>query len=222
MIDGFRVYKFYLATKLHFTTDKFNVFENKGRVRGSREKFWSRNDRGLFEKLGREFETDRDIIEYFVSNFMVGNDCVVYSGDTANDNYKSYLKIKQSLGKQFENDLSKILLHLEQNPDKVNNLYDFDGTTVPELMKLLIGGDITTQSLIILDSFRPFLDNWNVQTNLIFEEECRKVVKSKGFLKFESDSMERFFYSFEEDLGELNNGCDDNDILSLYDKTNTH
>lgn len=219
MIDGFRVYKFYLATKLHFTTDKFNVFENKGRVKGSREKFWSRNDRGLFEKIGREFETDRDLIEYFVSNFMVGNDCVVYSGDTANDNYKTYVKIKQSLTRQFQNDLNKIHLHLEQNPDKLNDLYDFDGTKVPELMKLLIGGDITVQSLLILDSFRPFLDNWNLQTNLIFEEECRKVVKSKGFLKWDPIATEMVFRSFEEDLTDLNSNCDD--ISSLYNKANT-
>lgn len=221
MIDGFRVYKFYLATKLHFTTDKFNVFENKGRVRGSRDKFWSRNDRGLFEKLGREFETDRDVIEYFVSNFMVGNDCVVYNGDTASDNYKTYLKIKQSLRQQFENDLNKILLHLEQNPGKLDSLYLFEGTTVPELMKLLIGGDITTQSLVILDSFEPFLYNWNLQTNLIFEDECRKVVKSKGFIKFDRSTMAKVFGKFTEDIGDLNI-VDDVEMSSLYDNDNTH
>jgi len=217
MIDGFRVYKFYLATKLHFTTDKFNVFENKGRVRGSRDKFWSRNDRGLFEKIGREFETDRDVIEYFVSNFMVGNDCVVYSGDTANDNYKTYIKIKQSLTQQFSNDVNRILLHLEQNPDKLDSLYYFEGTVVPELMKLLIGGDITVQSLVILDSYEPFLHNWNVQTNLIFEEECRKVVKSKGFIKFDRSAMKKVFYEFTENLGDLNKERDDIDVSSLYD-----
>ena len=47
-MDGFKAYRYYLAIKLHFTTDKFNVFENRGNVRGTREAFNVRND-----KIGR-------------------------------------------------------------------------------------------------------------------------------------------------------------------------
>lgn len=220
MIDGFRVYKFYLAVKLHYTTDKFNVFENKGRVKGSRDKFWSRNDRGLFEKLGRQFATERDLIEYFVANFASGNDCVVYDGSTAGDNLTNWLKIKQSLTKTFRDDLNKVILHLEQNPDKIDDLYDFDGPRIPELMKLCIGGEITVQSLVILNSFRDFFENWKLQTNLIFEEECRRIVKSAGFVSFSSKThptLKQIFDDFTTELSEINSNGEDVDITeSLY------
>jgi hypothetical protein len=48
-MDGFKAYRYYLAIKLHFTTDKFNVFENRGNVKGTREAFNARNDRYIFE-----------------------------------------------------------------------------------------------------------------------------------------------------------------------------
>lgn len=225
MIDGFRVYKFYLAVKLHYTTDKFNVFENQGRVRGSRDKFWSRNDRGLFEKLGRQFDTDREVIEYFVSNFAAGNDCVVYDGSTAGDNHTNWLKIKQSLTKTFRDDLSKIVLHLENNPDKVDDLYDFDGPRIPELMKLCIGNEITVQSLVILNSFRNFFENWKLQTNLIFEDECRRIIKSEKFVSFSEKThptLKHAFEDFQLEISEINSLGEDVDITeSLYNNHTT-
>jgi hypothetical protein len=215
MIDGFKVYKFYIAVKLHYTTDKFNVFENKGRVKGSRDKYWSRNDRGLFEKLGRQFDTEREVIEYFVANFAAGNDCVIYDGSTAGDNLTNWSKIKQSLTKTFRDDLNKIVLHLEQNPDKVDDLYDFDGPRIPELMKLCIGNEITVQSLVILNSYREFFDNWNVQTNLIFEDECRRIVKSGGFVTFNKTShptLKQIFTDFQLEISEINSEGETVDI----------
>jgi hypothetical protein len=68
MIGAFETYKYFMAIKLHLTTDRYDVFETNGRVSGSRETFDKRNDRFLFEKLGNKFNTPRELIEYFVSN----------------------------------------------------------------------------------------------------------------------------------------------------------
>ena len=71
-MDGFKAYRYYLAIKLHFTTDKFNVFENRGSVRGTREAFNARNDRYIFEKLATKRTDDKDIIQFFAANFEIG------------------------------------------------------------------------------------------------------------------------------------------------------
>jgi hypothetical protein len=68
-MDGFKAYRYYLAIKLHFTSDKFNVFENRGNVKGTREAFTARNDRYIFEKLANKYNDDREIIQFFVANF---------------------------------------------------------------------------------------------------------------------------------------------------------
>jgi hypothetical protein len=38
----FEVYKMYLALKLHFTTEKYDVIEQKGKVRASKQAFAKR------------------------------------------------------------------------------------------------------------------------------------------------------------------------------------
>ena len=66
MIDGFQTYKYFMAVKLHLTTDRYDVFRSNGRVSGSRSTFDKRNDRFLFEKVGRKFDNPRNLIEFFV------------------------------------------------------------------------------------------------------------------------------------------------------------
>ena len=53
-----------MAIKLHFTNDEFNVFENRGRVKGTRDTFNARNDRYIFEKLATKYPTDKEIIQF--------------------------------------------------------------------------------------------------------------------------------------------------------------
>ena len=82
-MDGFTAYKYYMALKLHFSSDKYNVFESRGSVKCSREKFNSRNDYYIFEKLGRKFSTNQELIQYMAANFIYKNPNVIYSGADA-------------------------------------------------------------------------------------------------------------------------------------------
>ena len=43
-MDEFSVYKMYLALKLHFTTENYDVIAQRGRVRASRAAFAKRKD----------------------------------------------------------------------------------------------------------------------------------------------------------------------------------
>ena len=84
-MDGFKAYKYYMAVKLHFTSKKYNVFETRGHVKGTRDAFNSRNDRYIFEKLAQKYADDKEIIQFFVSNFAYGNDTAIYAGQEAED-----------------------------------------------------------------------------------------------------------------------------------------
>ena len=68
-MDGYKAYRYYLAIKLHFTTDKFDVFQNRGNVKGTREAFNARNDRYIFEKLAQKRSDDKEIIQFFNTIF---------------------------------------------------------------------------------------------------------------------------------------------------------
>ena len=199
-MDGFNVYKYYMAVKLHFTTDGYDVFETKGNVKGSRDVFYSRNDRFIFEKLARKFERPFDVIQYFVANFAYGNDAVIYCDSDADSNLILWQKRKQSLTQTFKDDVDTIILHLEKNKHTQDRLFSFIHNDHPELLKLFLGSHISIETMVILDSFENYLSSWKSFTNLIWEEEYRKIVKCRKFIKFDSQKLLGIYQELKEGI----------------------
>lgn len=201
-MDGFKAYRYYLAIKLHFTTDKFNVFENRGNVRGTREAFNARNDRYIFEKLSNKYPNDKDIIQYFVSNFAYGSDNAIYAGQEAEENYIEWIKRKQSITKVFVDDLSTLLTHIEINKLKHSAIFKFTESEYPILLSLFIGNKITIETLRIIDDFYPFLDSWsqNNSVKYIWDNEFRRIKKLTGFVKYDIIKIEKIFNHFKEEI----------------------
>jgi len=199
-VDGFKAWKLYMAVKLHFTTNKYNVFNNNGHVKGARDTFYARNDRFIFEKLARKFATERDLIQYYVANFAYGNPEVVYEPSVGETNLMTWNKRKQSISQVFENDMHNILLHLEKNHLTENHLYEGNP---PELFKLYLGGYVTVETMVILNSFNDYLARIMSQLNLLWAEECRIIDKCKGFIKFDRDRLLQVYGEFKQEIVEL-------------------
>jgi hypothetical protein len=204
-MDGYKAYQYYLACKLHFTTEKYNVFQTRGAVKGTREAFYARNDRYIFEKLARKFDTDRDIIQYYVANFAYGNTDVIYDNSEATAYLTQWNKRKQSMTKIFVDDLATMLSELENNKSKGACLFNFDGVEYPVALKLLIGNKITLETLRIIDDIYSFLDNWrkNPSVSVIWENEFRILHKLKGFVKYDKAKIQTVWAHFEQELNEL-------------------
>jgi hypothetical protein len=200
-----------MAVKLHFTTNKFNVFNNRGHVKGARETFYSRNDRFIFERLSRKFVNEKDIIQYFVANFAYGNDAVVYSDNESDSNLTLWMKRKQSISQVFENDLHTIVLHIEKENLSKANIFNFNGSNLPEILKLFLGGYVAIETMVILDSFTNYLATWCNNLNLLWEEDCRRIEKCKGFVKFDLDRLTNVYNKFNQELEEL---CHDSKEIS--------
>ena len=146
-MDGYKAYRYYLAIKLHFTTDKFDVFQNRGNVKGTREAFNARNDRYIFEKLAQKHSDDKEIIQFFVSNFAYGNDTAIYAGQEAEDNFMQWNKRKQSITKIFVDDLATLLTHIETNRLKHSAIFEFTENEYPVALKMFVGGKISIETL---------------------------------------------------------------------------
>jgi len=201
-MDGFKAYRYYLAIKLHFTTDKFNVFENRGNVKGTREAFNARNDRYIFEKLAKKHEEDKEIIQFFVSNFAYGNDTAIYAGAEADDNFREWNKRKQSITKVFVDDLAILLTHLEINKLKHSALFNFTDSEYPVALSLFVGGKISIETLRIIDDFHPIVDKWNqnVSVRYIWDNELRRITKLTGFVKYDKIKIQKVFNHFMEEI----------------------
>ena len=204
-MDGFKAYKYYIAIKLHFTKDSFDVFTNRGSVKGTREAFNARNDRYIFEKLARKFPVDRDIIQYYVSNFAYGNEGVVYDLAEAEENYAEWNKRKQSITKIFADDLSKILMDAYKRKIKESSIINFTLNQYPSILNLYLGKQIGIETLRIIDDFENLLGTWKQHSSmlLLWENEIRKVEKIRGFVKYDKDKVLTVFNQFKEDIKEL-------------------
>ena len=203
-MDGYKAYRYYLAIKLHFTTDKFDVFQNRGNVKGTREAFNARNDRYIFEKLAQKHSDDKEIIQFFVSNFAYGNDTAIYAGQEAEDKFMQWNKRKQSITKIFVDDLATLLTHIETNRLKHSAIFEFTENEYPVALKMFVGGKISIETLRIIDDFTDILEKWNqnLSVKYIWDNEMRRIKKLTGFVKYDKIKIEKIFSAFKEELAE--------------------
>lgn len=200
-MTGYKAYKFYLAVKLHFTSDSYDLFEHGGKVRASLVKFNDRNDKYLFEKIYTKLGGDKEFIEYMVANFMYGNDDVMYTPEESMTNYKKWLKRKQSRTEVFRDDLDLMALYAQQNKltqPLLNMRNGLDGQH-PEMFKLLIGGQISIETCSIIQRLDPYLQDWK-QTLGIFWEQARRIEKSHRFVKFDENKMNQLYLTFKSEM----------------------
>jgi hypothetical protein len=201
-VDGFKAYRYYLALKLHFTSDKFNVFENRGNVKGSREAFNARNDRYIFEKLARKFNNDRDIIQFFVANFAYGNESAIYAGQEADDNLNEWNRRKQSITKIFIDDLATLLTYVEINKLPTSSIFDFNFNEYPAALKIFLGGKISIETLVIINELDHIVEHWldNPTVQHIWSNELLRIKKLIGFVKYDKEKLRKIFTHFVEEL----------------------
>ena len=204
-MDGFKAYKYYIAVKLHFTKDNFNVFKNRGNLKGTREAFNARNDRLMFERLARKFPVDKDLIQYYVANFAYGNDTAVYSMEEADSNLIEWNRRKQSITKIFSDDCNKILLDACKNKLKQQDIFNLTNKGYCSILKLFLGNHISIETVRIIDDFHPMVDIWKTNSSmlLLWENEIRRIEKSKGFVKYDKRKVETVFNTFLEEVNEL-------------------
>ena len=201
-MDGFKAYRYYLALKLHFTSEKFNVFENRGNVKGSREAFEARNDRYIFEKLARKIGNDRDIIQFFVANFAYGNESAIYAGQEADDNLAEWNRRKQSITKLFIDDLASLLTYVEINKLPTSSIFDFNFNEYPAALKLFLGGKISIETLVIVNELDHIVEHWldNPTVQHIWSNELLRIKKLIGFVKYDKEKLRKIFTHFVEEL----------------------
>lgn len=189
-----------MAIRLHFTHEKYDVFEMNGRVTGSRAAFERRHDRGLFEKLADKFTTDRELIQFLVANFAYGNKNVVYSVES-DEYYRTWMRRKESRTREFQTDLDKIINHLEMNRIPAQQLYSID-TGMPELLNLYLGGHISIETMVILQNFDDYLSKWEPLI-MLWHDSFLVIRKCTGFIKYDKIKLNKAYINFKEKLAEL-------------------
>ena len=174
-MDPFDVYKIYLALKLHFTTESYDITKHKYAAKGKKETFLKRKDLTVLRKLARDFRR-QEIIDILVANFVSGDRWGGMFDVEAMETYKKWKANKERLSYTFEQDLNSIQLRMEKD--------NIEDATVddqhPLILKLLLGKQIALETVVILNKAVNFIDDYN--DDLILKDTCLLVRKYSPFV----------------------------------------
>jgi hypothetical protein len=155
-LNGYETYCTYLALKSHFTSDKYDYFKYNGKVNASKESFLSRKDRFQFEKLARKCD---DVKTHIALSFLADR---TWIGDMLDDEaFESTRKHKrkvQSMSYDFKNEIEKY--------DDIRLLFkkeDGRPDAYPMILNEYMRGDISLETIIILNSFTDFIPKFDAK-----------------------------------------------------------
>lgn len=190
----FEVYKFYLALKLHFTTDKYDVIQQRGKVRASKQAFARRKDLYSLKKVARTY-TDKQIADFLVANFVSGDRWGGMFDSEAGDRYTEWKKRQESLGYIFNNDIDV----LTQDRDLLSVFESAKGQH-PYILKQYLSRSIQIETLVLLDKMFGFVDKFSKETddNIVWPDVARLIKKYRPFLKVD---LEKYYGAIRRKTG---------------------
>ena len=191
-MDGFDVYKIYLAIKLHFTSDSYDYFKHNGKTTARLNTFTKRRDRYFFHKLSRSYSSSA-CVDYFVAGFIDSD--TVWIGDvvgkSGQENYTRWQKRIESLSYVFENDCDTLLDFIEEKEIKFDDLFKVKKGQHPPLVKLYLANKITVESMVILNDILNYTKQFNkeIGETVIWPKKYKLLMNYKPFLKYNSTKM---------------------------------
>ena len=187
-MNGFEVYKIYLAIKLHFTSkgQSYDFHKHLGRTTARLETFTKRRDRYYFHKLSKSYNNNT-IVDYFVSNFVSNTNLWVGDiiGKAGDEHYKQWSKKIESLHYYYEQDIEYILSMIT---DKLSfdDLFTSKQGQHPPILKYFLSKKINIETLIIPDDILRFSKRLNksIKETVIWPKMYERMIRYKPFLKY--------------------------------------
>lgn len=189
-MDAFEVYRYYIALKLHFTTDKYDVVKSQGRVKVTRNAFLKRKDLGAISRVAKNY-SDEEVVNFLVANFVSGDRWGGLFDTEAKERYVEWKRRIESLRYTFEQDLDKVFYELESENKTFEHLFYCAKGEHPYIIKAYLRKTITIETLVILDRLLNFIEQFDndIEDTIVYPDISRLVKKYKPFLKFD---LEKF------------------------------
>jgi len=180
-MTGYEAFCLFQSIKLHFTTKSYDYFKYNGKSNITLATFENRKDKYYYHKLARKYPNKEVLTDFLVANFLVKEK--VWIGDLLHEEadliFVERQKILQSLSYRFENDCRALFEDVPE-PDKVL-MSDGD---YPELLTRVLRGEVTFETLCILNKVLRFLPYWNkkISDTIRWPGIANKMVKYTAFL----------------------------------------
>ena len=180
-VTPFETYQTYLSMKSHFTNRKYDFFKYGGKSRATMASFNKRKDKYWFEKTSRKY-SDKEVLDFLLSNFVSTNNPEnLWIGEIINSGERTYaewMKRQQSLTYLFKEQSNELLFN-----KKLNEVFDCSNNKHPIVLKKYLGGEISLETLMILEKVFSFVKNFDKKlTDPVWETVSLKIKKYTPFL----------------------------------------
>ena len=188
-MDAIDAYKVYLGIKNHFTQDSYDWFKYNKKVNVTYDSFMKRKDKIFFAKLGNR--KDAYLEDFLVSNFL--HDTKMWVGELLSeeceDRYKEWKRKQESLTYIFKNEMDFVS---GWTPEQLNKFFDAKGGDHPPIIKKYLRGDISLETLAILNSVLHFVKRYDIMIHDPIYKEVSKICrKYQPFLSYDTVKMKK-------------------------------
>ena len=204
-MNGFEVYKIYLAVKLHFTSknQSYDFHKHNGRTTARLGTFTKRRDRYFFHKLSKLYN-DRDIADYFVSNFVTNTNLWVGDiiGRLGDENFKLWQKKIEALSYYYEQDIDYIIEQMNSKDITFDNIFISKGGQHPYILKYFLSKRINFETFIILDDILNFSRQLNksITEKVLWPKLYERMIRYKPFLKYNTTKYKQILKKKIKDI----------------------
>lgn len=194
IMDEYSVYKMYLALRLHFTTDNYDVIQQKGRVRASRQAYAKRKDLFSIRKIAKSY-SDEEVANFLVANFVSGDRWGGMFDLEAGQRYKEWKKRVESLSYNFEQELDNIINDLEESNLKIEDIFAVSKGQHPYIIKAFLRNTISIETLVILERLNKFTERFDreIGDTVVWPDVSRLIKKYKPFLLIDMEKYDGIF-----------------------------
>ena len=188
-MNGFEIYKVYLAVKLHFTSknQSYDFHKHGGRTTARLETFTKRRDRYFFHKLSQSYD-DTNAVDYFVSNFVTNTNLWVGDiiGNSGDENYREWSKRIEALHYYYEQDIDYLLERMSANEMTFDDIFTVQNGQHPPILKMVLAKRISLETFVILEDLLSFSKRLNedISETVLWPKLYDRIVRYRPFLHY--------------------------------------
>ena len=188
-MNGFEIYKVYLAVKLHFTSknQSYDFHKHGGRTTARLETFTKRRDRYFFHKLSQSYN-DTNAVDYFVSNFVTNTNLWVGDiiGNSGDENYREWSKRIEALHYYYEQDVDYLIERMSVNKMSFDDIFTVKNGQHPPILKMVLAKRISIETFVILEDLLSFSKRLNedISETVLWPKLYDRMERYRPFLKF--------------------------------------
>lgn len=193
-MDEFSVYKMYIALKLHFTTDKYDVVKQKGKVKASRQAFAKRTDLFSIRKISKTY-SDEEVANFLVANFVSGDRWGGMFDIDAGERYQLWKKKIESLSYNFSQELDALIEEMEDKNLKLSEIFIVQSGQHPYIIKAFLRKTISIETLVILEKLNKYVEVFDkeITDTVVWPDISRLIKKYKPFLSIDTEKFNGIF-----------------------------